>query len=155
MKTYTYPVAQEPCLQKIREEVLASEVMANQNLLACAGHAQADGTWTVELTFDPDLGEPDISYMEVIIKASVGMVAVTTTRQEIFADIFLGTQDQGRIGRILDGLDQFPSVAVALDNLNYSLARYRVGLCYQAGYITADDCAYVLAFIPTAAYAAA
>jgi hypothetical protein len=87
--------------------------------------------------------------LDSLVQDSVGKVQVSRSREDIVNDIFWSCySDPAQLGRLLNAFDVVPSMALALDNLNYALARSRVAKCYDDGLITDADRDLLLAKIP-------
>ena len=103
--------------------------------------------------FEDALSTEDKAALDTVVSDSLGKKKVVKRREVIMGEIFaLASQDQAQIGRLLDALDNYPGMAIALDNLNYALARMRVEKVYTDGAITEADRDLVLSTIPTEEY---
>jgi len=147
---YVYPdLAKVPCLNYIRAYIAKSE-MTDKNMTDISYHV--DEHW-LKVWFGASLSAADKDLLDGIVADSLGMRVIKKTREAIMAEILtLASVDPAQVGRLLDALDNYTSMAVALDNLNYSLARMRVQKVYADGAITEADMNLVLSCIPTSDY---
>ena len=147
---YLYSDLAKPVCLAYIAEYLPLSAMTNKNM--------TDISWNPELSwlkvwFDVALDVEDKMILDSLVAASLGKVKVKKSREAIMGEIFaLASTDPAQIGRLLDALDGYPSMAIALDNLNYALARMRVEKVYTDGVITIEDRDLVLGTIPESAY---
>jgi hypothetical protein len=149
---YSYEnLAQEPCLDFVATAIFYSETMTNKTITGqrfdWLNEEMTDGTLVV--TFQNELSVDDKALLDGFVTASLGKVRITKCRQEIMREILYAAMgDQVQLGRLLDALDNYTSIPVALDNCNYPLARQRVLKCEADGAITEADRILVFQFIP-------
>lgn len=131
---------------------LVTSAMTNKNMVDISFNPEE--MW-LKVWFDLELSAEDKTIFDGIVSDSLGKVKVVRRREAIMSDILIAaTPDSEQLSRLLDALDDYTSMAIALDNLNYALARSRVEKVYTDGRITEDDRNLVLTYIPTEAYTA-
>lgn len=149
---YTYDnLTQEPCLDYIASAIFYSETMTDKAMVSqrfdWLDDEQTSGRLVAK--FQNELSVDDKALLDGFVTASLGKVRVTKCRQEIMREILYAAMgDQLQLGRLLDALDNYTSIPVALDNCNYPLARQRVLKCEADGAITEADRILVFQFIP-------
>jgi len=107
----------------------------------------------LDIWFDTNLSVGDKTILDGIVSDSQGIILIKKPRTRIMAEIlFTAEPDPAQLSRLLDALDSYPSVAIALDGMNYELARMRVAKVLADGAITEDDYDLVMAIIPASKY---
>jgi len=144
---YAYEdLAQLACLSYVEIEVPLS-AMTNKVIADISLHPEQ--MW-LKVWFDEVLSVEDKTVLDGIVASSLGKKRIKKTREDIMAEILTAASpDPEQLSRLLDALDAYPSMAIALDNRNYALARMRVEKVYVDGAITLTDRDLVLATIPT------
>lgn len=137
-----------PC-QPYIEQYVAASAMLNTNLVDISYHPEEK--W-LKVWFDPELDASDKTMLDGIVADSKGKTKIIKRREVIMSEILVSATSQEQLGRLLDAIDSYTSMAIALDNLNYALARSRVEKVYTDGAITEADRDLVLLTIPTAEY---
>jgi len=152
---YTYEnLTQEPCLDYISSSVFYSETMTDKLITAQRFDWNEDETSGILIvTFQNELSIDDKTILDGFVTESLGKIRVTKCRQEIMREIlFAAMGDQTQLARLLNALDNYTSIPVALDNCNYPLARQRVEKALTDGAITAGDRDLVFLFVPESEY---
>ncbi len=142
---YYGDLAQAVCLSYI-EQKLPLTAMANKVVADISFNPEE--SW-LKVWFDEALSPADKTIFDGLVADSLGKKRIKKTREDIMAAILTAASpDSAQLTRLLDALDAYPSMAIALDNLNYALARARVEKVYTDGAITLADRDLVLATIP-------
>ncbi|RLI87989.1 MAG: hypothetical protein DRP01_00115 [Archaeoglobales archaeon] len=138
-----------PCFAYI-DEYLGLSSMANKDMVDIS--VNPEQRW-LKVWFDPELSVADKALFDTIVADSLGKISVKKSREAIMAEILTAaSSDQEQMGRLLDALDDYTSMSIALDGRNYALARSRVQKVYLDGKITEADRDLVLACIPADSY---
>ncbi len=146
---YAYTdLAALPCFAYIDDYLAASE-MTNKNMVDISMHPEE--MW-LKVWFDVALSAEDKALFDTIVTDSLGKVKVVKRREAIMAEILSSVSSQEQLGRLLNALDDYTSMAIALDNLNYDLARLRVQKVTDDGAITEADRDLVYSTIPLNAF---
>lgn len=144
--TYEYHgLTDVPCVPYIRTRILYGDV-GDFNV----DEIRWDGaTSLLRVVWHQALTAPQKALLDTLVLDSVGKIQICKSREEIVNDIFWSCQqDPVQLGRLLNAFDVVPSMALALDNYNYPLARSRVVKCYTDGLITEADRDLLLSKIP-------
>ncbi len=141
----------KPCLEYIKQTVAAS-AMANKDIGRQGADEEDDEKWTLVVTFDEELITGDLAILNGIVVDSLGKVQVRKSREKIMGEILSLVTSEAQLSRLLDALDDYTSMAIALDNLNYDLARMRVQKVMDDGAIEEADRDLIFSTIPTASF---
>ena len=134
-----------PCLPYIQNRIAYGAVGS----LDVEEISWSDDVAVLRVSWKVPLDPVQKSALDVVVSDSAGKTQVPKTRQEIVNDVFWACyQDQAQLGRLLQAFDAMPSMALALDNFNYPLARLRVAVCFSEGLITEADRDLLLSKIP-------
>jgi hypothetical protein len=149
---YENPAA-DPCIPYIKAAITASEISHKDYGGSTWIPANGGGDGMLTVFWHTALNVTDKGILDGIVTASLGLVPVRKERSKIMDDIFwTASADPTQLNRLLDALDNYTSVPVALDNYNYALARARVQKVFEDGKITEADRDMVLSFIPENEY---
>jgi len=147
---YLYSDLEKPVCLAYINEYLPLSAMTNKNMTDISWHPLEN--W-LKVWFDVALDVEDKMILDSLVAASLGKYQIKKSREAIMSEILtLATPDPAQVMRLLDALDGYPSMAIALDNWNYPLARMRVEKVYTDGAITIEDRDLVLGTIPESAY---
>ncbi len=148
MESYTYnDLPGVPCSAYIRTYVRASDITHKDY----AGTIWNAGVLTVYWV--TELEAADKILLDGIVDDSVDKCPVVKHRETIMSEILtLASPDPEQLSRLLDALDSYPSIPVALDSFNYVLAQSRVMKAFNDGAITEADKDLVLSCIPESGF---
>lgn len=149
---YTYEnLSPDPCTPYITTQVMYG-AMGSMDLGVMNWSSE---TKILTIAWGHELSIEEKAVLDALVAASLGKVRVSKDRGKIMDEIFWTAYSQGGIGRVVelcDGLDHVSSMLAALDNMNYPLARQRVGKALSEGWITQADCDLALSKIPENEY---
>jgi hypothetical protein len=143
---YEYPgLVGVPCLPFIRTRILYGDVESQ-----AVDEIRWDGTTSLlRVVWHEALTPAQKVLLDNLVTLSIGKTQISKPREEIVNEIFWAARtDPAQLVRLLDAFDAVPSMALALDNYNYPLARIRVVKCYDDGLITEADRDLLLSKIP-------
>ena len=151
MTTYTYDsLPDQPCTEYIQSQVDYGLIGGDR------GIGQMDWTGeneTLVIQWDHDLSVENKALLDAAVVASCTKQMVSKSREAIVEQIFwmclADPEYPAQLGRLLNAFDVVPSMTLALDNLNFPLARSRVQKCVTDGLITEADRDLVFTVMPS------
>lgn len=134
----------EPCIAMIKENIIKSE-MTNKEWIDQSFHSIE--MW-FKIWFANELSSNDKDILDIIVADSVGKRLTNKTRTLIMGEIYNQAEPVTQLPRLMGALNTQAVFIVALDNLNFDLARLIIQQLKDAEVITADDQTLVNGIIP-------
>jgi hypothetical protein len=142
---YYYTKTKNPCVEMIRENVAASEMVEKGLLKFFDGSRTRDPVTrelqevTFKVEFENELSVDDKAIFDGLVDESLDKHKVNKNARVLLGDLFEACADQGQQMRLLAALDKRPSFDRAIQNQNFELAHTIKGLSFADGDINQDD----------------